>query len=406
GDKNRDKDEDKNGDKNRDKDEDKNGDKNRDKDEDKNGDKNRDKDEDKNGDKNRDKDEDKNGDKNRDKDEDKNGDKNRDKDEDKNGDKNRDKDENKNGDKNRDKNEEKNKDNDKDKDKERINFYNYEYIHYIQNVTHIIDLNNFNNFKFHLDLLTILLNNISENVLIEQSNYFINFLNLLTNEDIKPLIKSEFLIFINVIYTCNFFPSFFSQLSEYMIKNILLRLCVWKTGLSEAHIRKGALYCIRTIFIKGLYNSNIFHNNILIEKLLSILQTSIDDTWHHQNRQLCILIYEQIAKKITNNVILINLLNNLIKLLDDTQEKIRKCTANVLLSLFQNTALVLPDNLCEQFFPILLLHMDDENFNFSRIMYQILIITKHINPCIFKKHAERSKVKTTHAIKFMEELMK
>ncbi|SCN12649.1 conserved Plasmodium protein, unknown function [Plasmodium malariae] len=292
-------------------------------------------------------------------------------------------------------------------EKKRFNFYNYEYTYFIQNAqSNIIDFNDFHNFKYNINILHILLCNISEEVIMEKSTYLMNFI-ATVNHELKPLIKSEFLLFLNLFCSKNLFPTFFFKNSHDILKNVLLPLCTWRSGLNEAQTRKGALFCIKTMFVKKLVHENIFQqNNALIESLVCVVKSTIDDTWNNDNREIGIQIYGQIAKNINNNNILLVILNTLIKLLDDTNKPIRKCSAVAMYGLFQNKSLILPDDSCEHIFPILLLHMDDDCSNFSKTIYQILSIAKNFNNAIFLKHAKDSSENTIHAKSYKEELMR
>ncbi|SBS90565.1 conserved Plasmodium protein, unknown function [Plasmodium ovale curtisi] len=288
----------------------------------------------------------------------------------------------------------------------KIHLYNYEYTHFIKNVGNFLDLNNFNSFKYDIEFLNILLCNTSEDIILENSDYLLQFFYVIINHNLNPLIKSEFLLFLNVFCSRNLFPTFFFKNSQHILKNILLPLCTWKSGLNEAQTRKGALYCIKTLFVKKLHDVNIFQNNILLENIVRVLKSSIDDTWYSENREISISIYGEIAKNVYNNNILLDLLNNLIQLLDDSNKAIRKSAATAIYALFQNKSLVLPDHTSERIFPILLLHMDDDYASFSKIIFHILALAKNFNRTIFLKHAECSTESTLHAREYKEELMK
>ncbi|CRG99997.1 conserved Plasmodium protein, unknown function [Plasmodium relictum] len=291
-------------------------------------------------------------------------------------------------------------------DKKKINFYNDEYIDFIKNAQNIIDFDDFKNFKYNLEFLSILLLNISDHVIMEYSSYLMQFLYVIITYELKPFIKSEFLLFINFFISKNIFPNFFLMNFQEILQNILLPLCVWKSGLSEAEIRKGALYCIKSLFLNKLFDIKIFQNNIIIENLVCILKSSIDDVWTNENREISISIIGEIVKNISNNNILLDLLDNLVKLLDDSNKSVRKSSAIALHSLFQNKYLNLPDEKCEHIFPILLLHMDDDYSNFSKIIYLILSVAKNFNNEIFLKHAKDSTENSLHAKSFKEDLMK
>ncbi|CXI45274.1 conserved Plasmodium protein, unknown function [Plasmodium berghei] len=291
----------------------------------------------------------------------------------------------------------------------RTHFYNEEYIFFIQNIKNIIDFNNFNNFKYVIDFLNTLICNITENVVIEYSYHLIDFFTLIINHELLlPLMKSEFLLFLNLFCSKDIFPNFFSNNSEYLIKNILLPLCKWKSGLNEACIRKGALYCIRALLNKNkkLHQIDIFKNCILIDSLIRVLKSNIDDTWNNENREICISIFSQFSENINNNNILLDLLNSLIKLLDDSNKIIRKSSALAIYTLIQNKFLILPDDVCKNIFPILLLHMDDDSSSISEIIYNILSIGKKINSQAFLRELEHTQESTPHAKKFKQQLMK
>ncbi|SCN60199.1 conserved Plasmodium protein, unknown function [Plasmodium chabaudi adami] len=291
----------------------------------------------------------------------------------------------------------------------KIHYYNEEYIFFVQNIKNIIDFNNFNNFKYVIDYLNTLICNITENVIIEYSSHLIDFFTLIINHELLvPLMKSEFLLFLNVFCSKDIFPNFFSNHSEYIIKNILLPLCKWKSGLNEACIRKGAFYCIRALLNKNkkLHQTDIFKNTILIESLIRVLKSNIDDTWNNENREICISIFSQFSENIDNNNILLDLLNSLIKLLDDSNKLIRKSSALAIYTLIQNKFLILSDDICKNIFPILLLHMDDDCSSISEIIYLILSIGKKINSQALLTELEHTQESTPHAKKFKQQLMK
>ncbi|CRG96178.1 conserved Plasmodium protein, unknown function [Plasmodium gallinaceum] len=291
-------------------------------------------------------------------------------------------------------------------DKQVVHFYNDEYIYFIKNLQNIIDFNDFKNFKYNIEFLNILLRNISDYIVMEYSSYLMEFLHVIITYELKPFIKSEFLLFINFFCSKNIFPNFFLANSQDILQNILLPLCIWKSGLGEAEIRKGSLLCIKSLFINKLFDIKIFQNNILIENLVCTLKSSIDDIWNNENRVISISIIGELVKHLNSNNILLDLLDNLLKLLDDSNISIRKYSAISLYSLFQNKYLSLSDEKCEHIFPILLLHMDDDYSKISEIIYHILMIAKNFNNKIFLKHAKDSTENSLHAKSFKEDLMK
>ncbi|GAB66404.1 hypothetical protein PCYB_091900 [Plasmodium cynomolgi strain B] len=270
-------------------------------------------------------------------------------------------------------------------DKTKIDFYNDEYVHFVQNVPTMININDFNNFKCNIEFLNVLLCNISEEVMMEQSSHLMDFFLIIMNQELRPFMKSEFLLFLNLFCSKNIFHNFLQKNSQQILKNILLPLCTWKSGLNEAQTRKGALHCIRTLFVKNALHKYVFDNNVLIENLVCVLKSSTDDTWNGENREIAIAIYAQIARRISNNNILLDLLNILMKLMEDSSNTIRKLSANGLYSLFLNESLILADKLCEEVFPTLLLHMDDDSPDVSQMVYRTLVLAKKINQTIFVK---------------------
>ncbi|ANQ08263.1 Uncharacterized protein PCOAH_00024430 [Plasmodium coatneyi] len=270
-------------------------------------------------------------------------------------------------------------------DKTKSDFYNEEYVHFVQNVPTMININDLNNFKCNIEFLNVLLCNISEEVMMEQSNHLMDFLLIIMNQELRPLIKSEFLLFLNLFCSKNIFPNFLQKNSQQILKNILLPLCTWKSGLNEAQTRKGALHCIRTLFVKKDLHKYVIENNALIENLVCVLKSSTDDTWNAENREIAIAIYAQIARRVSNNNILLDLLNILLKLMEDSSNTIRKLSANGLYSLFLNESLILSDEVCEEVFPTLLLHMDDDSPDVSEMVYRTLLLAKKFNQTIFLK---------------------
>ncbi|CAA9988151.1 conserved Plasmodium protein, unknown function [Plasmodium knowlesi strain H] len=290
--------------------------------------------------------------------------------------------------------------------KTKSDFYNDEYVHFVQNVSTMININDFNNFKCNIEFLNVLLCNISKEVMMEQSNHLMNFFHTIMNQELRPFMKSEFLLFLNLFCSKNIFPHFLQKNSQQILKNILLPLCTWKSGLNEAQTRKGALHCIRTLFVKNDLHKYVIENNVLIENLVCVLKSSSDDTWNAENREIAIAIYAQIARRISNNNILLDLLNILIKLMEDSSDTIRKLSANGLYSLFLNESLILSDEVCEDVFPTLLLHMDDDSPGVSEMLYRTLFLAKKFNQTIFVKHAKNSCEYTAHAKLYKEELLK
>ncbi|KJP86387.1 hypothetical protein AK88_03940 [Plasmodium fragile] len=290
--------------------------------------------------------------------------------------------------------------------KTKSDFYNDEYVHFVQNVPTMININDFNNFKCNIEFLNVLLCNISEEVMMEHSNHLMDFLLIIMKQELRPLMKSEFLLFLNLFCSKNIFPNFLQKNSEQIIKSILLPLCTWKSGLNEAQTRKGALHCIRTLFLKNDLHKYVIENNVLIENLVCVLKSSTDDTWNGENREIAIAIYAQIARRVSNNNILLDLLNILLKLMEDSSNTIRKLSANGLYSLFLNESLIIADEVCEEVFPTLLLHMDDHAPDVSEMVYRTLLLAKKFNHAIFVKHAKNSCEYTAHAKSYKEELLK
>ncbi|EUD65584.1 hypothetical protein C922_04090 [Plasmodium inui San Antonio 1] len=270
-------------------------------------------------------------------------------------------------------------------DKTKSDFYNDEYVYFVQNVPIIININDFNNFKCNIEFLNVLLCNISEEVMMEQSNHLMDLLLIIMNQELRPFMKSEFLLFLNLFCSRNIFPNFLQKNSQQILKNILLPLCTWKSGLNEAQTRKGALHCIRTLFVKNALQKYVLENNVLIENLVCVLKSSTDDTWNGENREIAIAIYAQIARHLSNNNILLDLLNILLGLMEDSSNTIRKLSANGLYSLFLNESLILADELCEEVFPTLLLHMDDDSPDVSEMVYRTLLLAKKFNQTILVK---------------------
>ncbi|KYN96456.1 hypothetical protein PRSY57_1111200 [Plasmodium reichenowi] len=288
----------------------------------------------------------------------------------------------------------------------KIYFYNYEYYNFIKNINSIINLNDFNNFKYHIDMLNILLCNISNDILNKYSKELMNFFYLIINKELNSLIKLEFLLFLNLfILRKKNVSTFFLKNGKDILKNILLPLCTWKAGLSEAQTRKSVLFCIRELFINNVLHVDIFKNNILIQNLICVLKSQIDDTWNHENREISIYICSYIVKYVTNNNIILDLLDYLIKLLDDSNISIRICTTTGIHSIFQNKNLVLSKEKCEYIFPLLLLHMDDDYEDVSKNIFSILKIAKGIDKDTFIKHAKNSSECSHHAKSYKNLLM-
>ncbi|ETW52751.1 hypothetical protein PFUGPA_05058 [Plasmodium falciparum Palo Alto/Uganda] len=288
----------------------------------------------------------------------------------------------------------------------KIYFYNYEYYYFIKNINNIINLNDFDNFKYHIDILNILLCNISNDILNKYSKELMNFFYLIINKELNSLIKLEFLLFLNLfISRKKNVSTFFFKNGKDILKNILLPLCTWKTGLSEAQTRKSVLFCIRELFINNVLHVDIFKNNILIQNLICVLKSQIDDTWNHENREISIYICSYIVKYVTNNNIILDLLDYLIKLLDDSNISIRICTTTGIHSIFQNKNLVLSKEKCEHIFPLLFLHMDDDYEDVSKNIFYILKIAKGIDKDIFIKHAKNSSECSHHAKSYKNLLM-
>ncbi|KOB88693.1 hypothetical protein PFDG_03312 [Plasmodium falciparum Dd2] len=215
-----------------------------------------------------------------------------------------------------------------------------------------------------------------------------------------------YLIHENIIYENNdSYPYILITLKHDILKNILLPLCTWKTGLSEAQTRKSVLFCIRELFINNVLHVDIFKNNILIQNLICVLKSQIDDTWNHENREISIYICSYIVKYVTNNNIILDLLDYLIKLLDDSNISIRICTTTGIHSIFQNKNLVLSKEKCEHIFPLLFLHMDDDYEDVSKNIFYILKIAKGIDKDIFIKHAKNSSECSHHAKSYKNLLM-
>ncbi|SOV77981.1 conserved Plasmodium protein, unknown function [Plasmodium sp. gorilla clade G3] len=291
-------------------------------------------------------------------------------------------------------------------ERKKIYFYNYEYYNFIKNINNIINLNDFNNFKYHIDILNILLCNISNNVLNKYSKELMNFFYLIITKELNSLIKLEFLLFLNLfISRKKNVSTFFLKNGKDILKNILLPLCTWKSGLSEAQTRKSVLFCIKELFINNVLHIDIYKNNIFIQNLICVLKSQIDDTWNHENRELSISICSYIVKYITNNNIILDLLDYLIKLLDDSNISIRICTTTGIHSIFQNKNLVLSKEKSEHIFPILLLHMDDDYKDVSKNIFSILKIAKEIDKDIFMKHAKNSSECSHHAKSYKNLLM-
>ncbi|SOV23205.1 conserved Plasmodium protein, unknown function [Plasmodium sp. DRC-Itaito] len=291
-------------------------------------------------------------------------------------------------------------------ERKKIYFYNYEYYNFIKNINNIINLNDINNFKYHIDILNILLYNITNDILNKYSRELMNFFYLIINKELNSLIKLEFLLFLNLfISRKKNVETFFFKNGKDILKNILLPLCTWKSGLSEAQIRKGVLFCMRELFINNILHIDIFKNNILIQNLICVLKSQIDDTWNHENREISISICSYIIKYVTNNNIILDLLDYLIKLLDDSNISIRISTTIGIHSIFQNNNLVLSKQKCEHIFPILLLHMDDDYKDVSQNIFSILKIAKGIDKEIFTKHARNSSECSNHAKSYKNILM-
>ncbi|SPJ10878.1 conserved Plasmodium protein, unknown function [Plasmodium sp. DRC-Itaito] len=291
-------------------------------------------------------------------------------------------------------------------ERKKIYFYNYEYYNLIKNINKIINLNDFNNFKYHIDILNILLCNISDGVLNKYSRELMKFFYLINTKELNSLIKLEFLLFLNLfISRKKNVSTFFLKNGKDILKNILLPLCTWKSGLSEAQTRKSVLLCIRELFINNVLHIDIFKNIILIQNLICVLRSQIDDTWNHENREISISICSYIVKYVTNNNIILDLLDYLIKLLDDSNISIRISTTTGIHSIFQNKNLVLSKEKCEHIFPLLLLHMDDDYKDVSKNIFSILKIAKEIDKDIFIKHAKKSSECSHHAKLYKNLLM-
>mmetsp|Transcript_40910 Transcript_40910/g.73939 ORF Transcript_40910/g.73939 Transcript_40910/m.73939 type:complete len:944 (+) Transcript_40910:78-2909(+) len=185
--------------------------------------------------------------------------------------------------------------------------------------------------------------------------------------------------------------------SSELLENVLLPNCVWKAGQSNNKIRKGAVVCVHALLRQHLVEPAVL--NASFADILPILKSCLDDTWNPDNRMIACLVLSCLLSELRHEVNgdqLREVYPELLKRLDDSNDKIRVVVCEALCTFFQCLPAKWSRSLYEYMLRTLFVHLDDTNVEIHRGIQSVLEAAAPADPQTFIQEGQIAAGKSTH----------
>lgn len=185
--------------------------------------------------------------------------------------------------------------------------------------------------------------------------------------------------------------------SKSLLQDVLIPNCIWKAGGSNNKIRKGGMVCIHALLERSLVVPADLSESY--GDLLPILKSCLDDSFSPDNRMIAALIVSAMLSNL-HEVIdaeqLRDIYPDLLKRLDDSNDKIRVIICEALKSFFKCLPPGWSHSLYEYIIKTLFIHLDDPSLEIQDAVYGVLEAALHQDYNIFQREAKVAVGKSAH----------
>mmetsp|Transcript_21120 Transcript_21120/g.45100 ORF Transcript_21120/g.45100 Transcript_21120/m.45100 type:complete len:933 (+) Transcript_21120:93-2891(+) len=182
-----------------------------------------------------------------------------------------------------------------------------------------------------------------------------------------------------------------------ILLQVLIPNCTWRAGQSNNKIRKGGMVCIHALLQRRLADAASL--NAAFTDLLPIVKSALDDSFSPDNRMIACLILSCTLSELQSEISgdqLREVYPELLKRLDDSNDKIRVAVCEALVMFFK----CLPPNwsrsLYEYILRTLFVHLDDPNLEIQQGIYAVLETAIDQDFTTFINEARAAAAKSSH----------
>jgi dynein assembly factor 5 len=182
-----------------------------------------------------------------------------------------------------------------------------------------------------------------------------------------------------------------------LLDMVLVPNCVWKAGQSNNAIRKGSLVCLHALLQRHLAPANVLGS--CFGDLLPIIKSCLDDSWSPDNRMIACLVLTCLLREMQADITseqLREVYPELLKRLDDSNDKIRIAVCEALQTFFKCLPPQWSRSLYEYILKTLFVHLDDPNPEIQRCVESVLESALHQDYDVFVQEARLSATKSAH----------
>lgn len=183
-----------------------------------------------------------------------------------------------------------------------------------------------------------------------------------------------------------------------MLRGIVMPNGTWQIGRPNERIRHGAMVCFHAMLRQRLVEPCVL--SMFFPDLLPILKSCLDDSWSPDNRMIGCLVLSCLLREmrpVISGEQLREIYPDLLKRLDDSNDKIRVVVCDALRTFFE----CLPSNWSRSIFEYILktlfVHLDDTNTEIQRGVYTALESAMSKDAATFVREAQASAAKSVHS---------
>jgi len=182
-----------------------------------------------------------------------------------------------------------------------------------------------------------------------------------------------------------------------LLNEVLLPNCTWRAGQSNNKIRKGGMVCLHSLLRRHLVDAAALNSSF--SDLLPVLKSCLDDAWSPDNRMIALLVLSCTLQELTAQISadqLKEVYPELLKRLDDSNDKIRATVCQALLVFFGCMPPTWSRTLYEYILRTLFVHLDDPNPEIHEGIYRVLEAAAHHDYTTFISEAQSAAARSTH----------
>jgi dynein assembly factor 5 len=187
------------------------------------------------------------------------------------------------------------------------------------------------------------------------------------------------------------------QEASKLLDSILIPNCTWRVGQSNNKIRKGGMICIHALLERHLIPPSSL-NEVFVD-LLPILKSGLDDSFSPDNRLIACLVLKCTLVELQaeiNGEQLREIYPELLKRLDDSNDKIRVAICDALAVFFQCLPPKWSRSLFEYILRTLFVHLDDPSYEIQEGIGKALEVAAHQDYTTFIAEAKTAAAKSAH----------